>query len=303
MPNTLAHFGGQGPLVRLLGVPVDAKWVLLGCVLPDVPWIARRGVMTLAGGAVDPIGLRLYAVVQASLVFSVLLAGAAALLSARPRPVFAVLALGALLHLLWDAAQTKWGNGVHLLAPVSWEAVNVGWFWPESWVTVVLTLAGVAYVGREWRRGEDERVRVSPSRMGMAGAVLLVALYLSTPPLFFRDVLDSGSHSLGVLAREGDRTGRRVELDRARFDPGRSGAGDAPTLVVTGGELEAAGRLPAEEGTVSIRGVFVGRRTVRVTDYHVHESGLRDLASYVGLGLLAAVWLRELGDGGGAGHA
>lgn len=301
MPNTLAHFGAQGPLTRLAGVRVGARWVLLGCVLPDVPWIARRGVSALAGGAVDPVGLRLYAIVQASLAFSLVLAGALALLSARPRPVFAVLALGALLHLLLDAAQTKWGNGVHLFAPASWQSTNFGWFWPESGVTVALVAAGVAWVGWEWARGGRDpgaRVPMALDRAKAAAAASLAVAYLAAPPVFFGDVLASGSHSLDVLVDVEDRVGRSVELDRAGFRPAEAGGGSRARLSVTGGELAATGRLPAEAATVSVRGVFVERGTVRVTDHHVHRSTGRDLASYLGLGLLAVVWIRDLASAG-----
>lgn len=292
MPNTLAHFGAQGPLTRLTGVHVDAKWILLACVLPDLPWVARRGVAALAGGAVDPVGLRLYAIVQASLVFSLVLAGALALLSARPRTVFGVLAAGALLHLLLDALQTKWGNGVHLLAPASWQTVNFGLFWPESGVTVALTLAGFGYLGWEWWRGSGDRIPLAPGGRRLAGAALLAAVYLGAPPLFFGDVLDSGSHSLASLARVQDRPGRTVELDRAGFRPGtEEGRG---TLTVTGAELRAVGRLPDGRATVSVRGVFEDRRTLRVTEHHVHDAGARNLASGLGLALLAAAWLRDL---------
>lgn len=300
MPNTLAHFGAQAPLARLTGVRVDAKWVLAGCVLPDVPWIARRAVAALAGGAVDPISLRLYAIVQASLVFSVVLAGALALLSARPRPVFAVLASGAVLHLLLDAAQTKWGNGVHLFAPASWQTTNFGWFWPESGVTAVLVLAGAAYLGWEWRwgpRGPDTRVPVVLHRTRAAAATLLAVAYLAAPPAFFGDVLASGSHSLDVLVDD-DRAGREVELDRVGFRPGDGDDGPTGTLRVTGGTLAATGRLPADAATVSVRGVLVDARTVRVMEHHVHRSTERDLASVLGLGLVAVVWVRDLARAG-----
>jgi len=293
VPNTLAHFGVQGPLTRATGVHVDAKWILLGCVLPDVPWIARRGIAALAGGAVDPVALRLYAIVQASLLFSLVLAGALALLSGRPRVVFGVLGAGALLHLLLDALQTKWGNGVHLLAPASWETLNVGLFWPESVATVALTLAGVGYLAWEWRRGPSARIPLAPGPRGAAGALLLAALYLGTPPLFFGGVLASGSHSLASLEEVEERPGRTVELDRVGYTPGRAGEGSG-TLTVTGGELRAAGRLPDGPATISVRGVFADRRTLRVTDYHVHEAGGRALASGLGLALLAAAWARDL---------
>lgn len=294
MPNTLAHFGGQGPLTRLAGVTVDAKWVLLGCVLPDVPWIVRRVVTVAGGGMVDPVALRLYAIVQASLIFSILLAAAVSLLSARPGPVFGALALGAVLHLLLDAAQTRWGNGVHFFAPVSWETVNFGWFWPESWVTAALAAAGVAFLAWEWIGSSVVgRIPVAASRGRALTAVALAGAYLISPPVFTQDVLASGSHAMDVLTSS-DRVGSRVELDRVGYRPSGPGEPGAPMLVVTGGEIEATGRLPSRPGTLSVRGVFVDAATLRVQAYHVHAAGTRDLASYLGLLALAVVWIRDV---------
>ena len=78
MPNTLAHFGIQGVATRLVVRDADPKWIFLGGVLPDVPWILNRGLPALVPG-VDRIDLRLYAVLQSSLAGSLVLAGAVAL--------------------------------------------------------------------------------------------------------------------------------------------------------------------------------------------------------------------------------
>ena len=37
---------------------------------------------------------------------------------------FGILALNSVFHLILDSLQTKWGNGVHLFAPVSWEVAE-----------------------------------------------------------------------------------------------------------------------------------------------------------------------------------
>jgi hypothetical protein len=116
VPNTLVHFAVQGAASRGLWQRLDPRWIYLGCLLPDVPWILRRLVVGF-GLPVDAFDLRLYTMGLASLAGTLLLCAAVALLTAAPRLVLAVLGTGALLHLLLDATELKFGNGVHLVAP------------------------------------------------------------------------------------------------------------------------------------------------------------------------------------------
>ena len=75
MPNTLAHLGIQGVATRAFIRTADVKWIFLGAVIPDIPWILQRLVRgTLPG--VDLYELRLYATVQASLAVCLLAAAA-----------------------------------------------------------------------------------------------------------------------------------------------------------------------------------------------------------------------------------
>lgn len=295
MPNTLAHFGVQGPLSRLSAGTIDVKWVLLGCVLPDLPWIAKRSVTVLAPGLFDPVSLRLYAIVQASLAFSLLMAAALALLATRPLPVFGVLASGAFLHLLLDALQTKWGNGAHFLAPFSWDMVNVGWFWPESIITVLITVMGVAYLAWEWRhRKATRRIVVHFARRRVLAAGVLAVVYLGSPPVFFDQVVASGSHHLDVVTGGAEMVGRELALDRVGYRPSGGDGARGGWLSVPGRRMWAVGDLPSGEASISVRGRLEAPGTVRVSEYHAHVPYGRELASVLGLTLLAAVWLNEL---------
>jgi len=141
MPNTLGHYGVQGAASRALFGRVDPRWIMAGCVLPDVPWILQRLTQAVFPGAY-PYDLRLYFVAQASLFGALVGCGAAAALAPKPRRIFLLLAFNVLFHLLLDACQTKWGNGVHLLAPASWHMLNFGWFWSAEWPSHALTAAG-----------------------------------------------------------------------------------------------------------------------------------------------------------------
>ncbi len=71
MPNTLAHLGVQTLWSKAILPRADFKWISLGCILPDLPWIVQR-IVTLGLPGVNPVELRLYWIVQASLGFSLL---------------------------------------------------------------------------------------------------------------------------------------------------------------------------------------------------------------------------------------
>ena len=102
MPNTLVHFAAQGAASHGLWRRLDPRWVYLGCLLPDVPWILRRAVVGL-GLPADTFDLRLYTMALASLAGTLLLCAALAALTRAPGLVLAVLGLNTLRHLLLDA--------------------------------------------------------------------------------------------------------------------------------------------------------------------------------------------------------
>ncbi|MFB3066469.1 MAG: hypothetical protein ACE10D_08140, partial [Planctomycetota bacterium] len=217
MPNTLAHIGAQRLLTHAVIPTADLRWVLIGCVLPDVPWIGYRVVRIFAGvDGLDPYAVRAYFIAQASLFLLLCLCGAAALLSTRPRRVFAVLSLGALLHLLLDAMQTKWGNGVHLFAPFAWSDLNFRWFWPEQWPTIALTLLGVAVGVAAFLQAPRSALFVRRfRRVAAAGALLVVWLLL--PWSLIGAVQTADAHFVRTLQQRSDRPGRTFELDRAYY--------------------------------------------------------------------------------------
>src|SRR5690606_18296841 len=123
MPNTLAHIAVHGVANLSWRTGRYAPWILLGCVLPDVPWIANR-VLRFVSRDIDEVALDLYCVVQASWLFSALLGVAFAAFARRPVAAALMLASNAMLHLLLDAAEIKPGSGVHLLAPFSWRSTS-----------------------------------------------------------------------------------------------------------------------------------------------------------------------------------
>lgn len=293
MPNTLAHLGVQSMATRAVFRGADIKWMWLGAVIPDLPWILQRAVRALAP-EVSAHDLRLYAVVQASLVFCVLFAAAAAAAARQPTRAFGVLAIGAFMHLLLDAAQTKWANGVHFFAPFSWEMTNFGLFWPEDWPTLALTLLGGAFAVYAWLRekpsGDDLR-RLSFARGALIGA--LFALYLAGPLAFLSGPAAADNHFVETLRDREARVGQPIEVDRARVAPVAldGGAPERGLRIWTGEHLRMEAGPPEAVTKASIKGVFTGADTVAITHWRAHPAGVRDGVSYLGLGIVALWWV------------
>jgi hypothetical protein len=284
--NTLAHIGIQGITARAISPGADVKWVFLGCIVSDVPWILQRALGRLAL-SIDPYELRLYAIAQSSLAVSLVLCGALALLSSARRRIFAVLSLNTLFHLFLDALQKKAASGVHLLAPFSWELLNFGLFWPESWPTYLLTATGIGFLAYSFRRpGNSSGLVLGACRL--AGAGTLFAAYVLLPVALLAGPEAANNHFVDTLRSHVSRPGRVVEFDRAYYLNQEHGG-----LIQTfaGEELRVEGISPAQPGLVSLRGRFANEKTVRVDEVHYHSRWFRDLASYVGLGFVALWWI------------
>jgi hypothetical protein len=286
MPNTLAHFGVNVLATRGLIRGSELPWIYLGCIVPDLPWILQR-VVTFALPRVDPYDLRLYAANQASLFLCLVLSAALAAISATGWRTFGVLGLGSLLHLLLDACQIKWGNGVGLLVPLDWRLTRFDLFWPEHAITYLLTLAGLGCFIVTWPRAARCVLKFSRERWRWGVAVLLGVAYFVLPLLWMPSALAADHHFVATLRSEDRRTGSRLELDRARFqfDP------EDPVLLTFAGEdLRVIGLPVHHDGVVSVRGQFAAPDTLEVQDHHLHRAGLRDLGSFAGLGLVTGLW-------------
>ncbi|MBT8329104.1 MAG: hypothetical protein KJN87_05315 [Desulfofustis sp.] len=285
MPNTLAHLGTQALPWKLLAPDTDIKWLAFGCIIPDLPWIAQRIVYHLIP-TVDLIDLKIYCMIQASLLFCLLMSGAIALLFSASAPIFLILAGNSLLHLILDAAQTKWANGVHFLAPLNWQLSQFHLFWPEHLIILILSLTGLATLLFFGIKDLSRPIRLAFSTLRLSVAALLLALYLLLPLGLFEGPLQADNHYVATLKNYQDRTGRKVGFDRCRYDS----AGKQITIF-TGEKFNAVGLLPERDGTISLIGRFTGARTVFIDKLHVHGPG-RDLLSIVGVLLFGLFLVR-----------
>ena len=291
MPNTLAHLGIQAITSRTILRHADPRWIFTGCVIPDIPWILQRLVQT-SGFSIDWYDLRIYAIIQASLFCSLFLCGTLALLSLHPRRVFLILAGNVVGHLLLDAMQTKWGNGVHLFAPMSWTLWNAGWFWPESPVTYLVTILGlatVAWIARKMWRGEipEPLINPNPTPKYLGAAVICMVGYLLMPFPFMQGPEAADNHFVHTLREKDTRTGKPIAFDRVAYRKEESRG----TVRTFGKEILYLDSTPLNHsGTLSLKGRFIDQNTLHLNEWHEHTPFVRDTASILGLGVLAVLW-------------
>jgi hypothetical protein len=288
MPNTLAHIGIQSLASKGICRSADFKWIAVGCIIPDIPWITQRIIHTLVPG-INNIDLRLYAIIQASLFFSILLGGAISLLAKDSRKIFFILAGNSFLHLLLDALQIKWANGVHLLAPFSWQLTGFHLFWPEQIPTHLMTLLGMGMLLFFGIKDGLRTVTFTSNRHRLALAALLGTLYVLSPFLYFQGPLQADNHFLTTLLEKEHRTGRHIEFDRCHYDP------TSQTIdTITGEKLMISGLPLSKKTLVSLQGRFINEQTVQTRAYHVHYSSLRDISSLIGLLSILIIWIIAL---------
>jgi hypothetical protein len=284
MPDTIAHFGVQILASKALFRDADARWIGLGCLLPDLPWIFQRAVLAL--GWADPVGLRLHTVIQSSLFFSLLLAAALSLQAAQSRRIFLLLAWNCLLHLLLDPLEIKWGTGSLLAAPFSWQLTNFALFWPEQLPSRLLALLGLLMFPAVAWLDRQRKIQFIRNKQRQVVGLLLLLVYLFLPFGLFSGPLAADNHFAATLLAE-NRSGSWIEFDRRPYQA------EQQSIFAYSGEtlrLEVPfGSLPEEDGTLSVRGRFLDHQTVLLADWHLHRSG-RDLRSLLGIFLLIAVW-------------
>jgi hypothetical protein len=275
LPNTLCHIALQGWPHRALCSSRNLLWVIIGCIIPDIPWVFLR--ISLALDLADPYVLRLYTTVQASLFFCILAAVFLALFTVRPTWTFGILSGNCILHLLLDAMQVKYANGVHLTAPLDWTVLHFNLFRMEHPLGLPLTAAGLFLLVRYWpevRRQQHWSSIIRPVRV-LAAACLL--LYLTGPLPFLDDLRQTDFHFLQTLQDTSTRTGKYVEFDRVAFDRRRQ-----TIRIFSGEQIRLTGEMPVRSGTISVRGRFIAPDTVQAIGSQQHGKS-RDLASIAGI--------------------
>lgn len=290
MPNTLAHLGVQTLLGRAVQPQADLKWILLGCSIPDVSWILQVIGRQVPG--IDLIDLRLYALVQSSLLFCLIVSAALAMLSHKPLRTFATLTIAVLLHFALDATQTKWGNGVLLGLPFDWSLVNVNLYWPEDWPSYALTAVGLISMLIWWRQGVAPTGLRRPSPQSMLASIALIGLWMLGPVAFMGEAEAGNLHNTAVLRPDAARIGQPFTVDRntATVLPD----GTVHLRSWTGEIFTLTGIVPAQDALISLKGRFTGSSQIAVTDLRLHQDGPREWFSYTGLLMILSWWSLSL---------
>jgi hypothetical protein len=277
LPNTLCHIALQGSLHKTLFTDRGLLWVVIGCIVPDIPWIILR--ISLALAIADPYQLRLYTTILASLPFCILAAAVLAQFAARPVLAFALLSVNCLLHLLLDATQIKYANGVHLTAPFDWTALHLDLFRLDHPLGLPLTVAGLFLLLWQWPKiGRQCHWADIVRPVRQLTAALCLSLYLFVPLSFTDDLERSDFHYLRTLKDKANRVGKYVEFDRVAHDARLPGV-----RLFSGEWIRVTGTIiPGNAKTISIRGRFTTPDTVQVINYQVNDRS-RDLASMAGI--------------------
>lgn len=283
MPNTLIHIAIQAPLSRGLFRKIEIPWILAGTIIPDIPWIFQR--IALSAQLADPYQLRLYVTAQASLCFCLLLSITLASFSRRPLQIFSLLAFNCTIHLLLDALQIKWGNGVHFFAPFSWQPVNFGFLWPEHFSSYFVAAFAIIYLLFNTRTiiGQGLDIKL-PSKTRLTIAALSLLVYLLFPLALMNQLEKSDANHVSTLRYEENRAGKYIELDRVYYSKK-----DDKITIFSKESFRLTGDTPKKSGTISLKGEFIAPHAIKSRMFHIHY-GYRNYASYIGLFLSLVIW-------------
>lgn len=287
MPNTLAHIGVNVLFCRPLFNKPDGFLIIIGALIPDVPWILQRIVAFLVP-TIDSYDLRLYFVVQASLLFSVVLCFAVANLSSNVNKSFLILVFGTVIHLLMDSLETKWANGIHLFAPINWKLLNFEIFWPEHFVVHLLSILGIISLIYLWKYDIHKKF-CSIEKRKVVFFILLILTYFILPFIFMSDSEAADNHFVKTLRNYDQRTGKYFEIDRGFY----LNYNEGDKYKTSFGDIFNVKNLDLDfSGSMSIKAIFISPKEIFIIDYHVH--GNRDLYSYIGLLMVFSVFLIKL---------
>ena len=293
MPNTLAHIGAQLPLTRILFSKVDPRWVTLGLLIPDLPWIYQRLVLYFLP-TVSPIDVRAFVVVMSTPLFCMLFSAAIALLFRGSRWIFILLSLQCLLHLLLDCIQEKGGVGVPFFGPFDWQSFSWPLFPMDGWISTLLTCAGGCCILWLLRGKLPNSTLGFPGyriRWRILGSTILVLIYTLAPLALMQNAVEANVHDLKLWSGSMPRTGMQAHFDRANFIPGPIvGVGEIQD-VFNPEPIPIMGIDLQQRALISTIATFKDETTLVAGDYVIHPTGRRFWFTIAGLAGVALFWI------------
>jgi hypothetical protein len=227
-----------------------------------------------------------------------MLAAAIALTTVGRRRSFLALTLGIVIHYVLDLSQVRYGGGVYLFYPASFQSPSLDLYWPESVTNLVLLGLGVIGVGVALVR-PGPRIRWTRRNLGLALAALVLALTL--PLTTGRAFVAANGNNIDFYRRPSAYEGRTVALAKNEVVAARRAeAGYEITLRkgerrvrVRAGAFERWGRVgeepPAVGKRISVRGPYRDGALIAEGPVHIHFRPLRTWTSLAALVLLAIV--------------
>ncbi len=262
-------------------------WVIIACIIPDLPWIVLACLIPLE--LFNPYDLRLFCTAQASLLFCLFFSAALACCAKQTGKTFMVLAGNCFFHLVLDALEIKWGNGVHLIAPFSWKMMHNGMVWPGHPLVLGLTLIGFLYLlfNRQSCAAFSSQPCI-PGRKKITIGLLCLGCYLLAPLFFLEQLEEANTYNIHTLRMKDQRPGKEIEFDRVHY------FAEQQTLQTFAGErIIVGGSQPALSGRVSFRGHFLTPTSFASAEHHYHRDR-RDLATLLGLFMTCTLLLQSL---------
>lgn len=181
--------------------------------------------------------------------------------------------------------QNKWANGVHFMAPFSWQMTSFSFFWPEDIVSIVLSFLGLGVLTLYGFRDWNKPVQLSGMQKNRIVAFLLIITYFVLPFLLFHGPERDNNHYVATLRNVAERPGKYIEFDRGSFR-----GKDKTVHIFSGERLNLQGVVPQLDGRLSIKGNFLDSNTIQVTSFHMH-SIFRDIGSMAAIAIVMLIWL------------
>ena len=236
--------------------------------------------------------MRLYVIVQSTLLFCIIVSFAFASLSKDFLKTFLILAFGCLVHLLLDSLQKKWANGAQLFAPFNWSLLNFDLFWPESLPTYLITLFGLFYFFMTFTNGTSAPLNLElKSTKRWFVFVSTLTVYMVIPLFLLSQPFDADNHYVKTIKDVKNRPGKYFEIDRRAYRYENS-TGEINTFA--GEDIKLKGIDLKDKEILSIKAKFIDEHTAQVIEYHIHSKYFRDWASYLGLTLILIFWVTNI---------
>jgi hypothetical protein len=183
-------------------------------------------------------------------------------------------------HLLLDACQTRYGNGVAFLYPASWHTYNFELFGPEDHIGLAFLAISTGVVLHSFWKGLPPLPLRRPS---WRGALMLGGGFVLMPLITWHEALEANVFNMAFVYSPSTFEGKEIGFERNRLissTPARLRTWYGRELVLDGVPDDA---MPGD--SVSLCGTYRAG-TLEVERFHVHWPHRHTTPSLIALALL-----------------